>query len=459
MCENWCACFAAGIAMTFLVAPAAPIALRQIPGYANPNLTVPSIGEYLWQNWQAYIAGYAYTAEMLWNQENIWLWGALVTSVSGLALYVYAALKRSAEEKFSELSFALFWLVGGLALYYVAVLDRGAFNVRYSSFVTPALYALLGVAIIAWKRVHWSLAILAAVVLFAGFPAAIHADLSDEQFAREDISGVTQWLRDHAGANDVVFVDQKYPFGFYYDNYVISPDAEPQGREAAPARYLFVDINTVDERLNEWAAQAESVYWVQWYESDTDPRRAVAFLLDKEGQRAGEQWFNGYSIDWWDLEPPTHFELAPNMQPLHAQFGQAVRTVEASIPEQAFTPGDGVPVVIRWERVPDGIADRPLKARVALYDENDGRLAQVDKRILNDRHLQATEWGTQDQPLNVYMVDLPEDMQPGSYVLRLLVYDSDSLEPLPLIDNTGNPTGLELDLGQIQIGQIQIDEP
>src|SRR5690606_12562146 len=32
-----------GIAMTLLVAPIAPIAMRQIPVYANPNLVVPSV--------------------------------------------------------------------------------------------------------------------------------------------------------------------------------------------------------------------------------------------------------------------------------------------------------------------------------------------------------------------------------------------------------------------------------
>ena len=65
-----------------------------------------------------------------------------------------------------------------------------------------------------------------------------------------------------------------------------------------------VDINTIDQRISEWAGQARQVFWVQWFESDTDPRHAVPFLLDQLGQRAGSQSFQGYSIDWWALNPP-----------------------------------------------------------------------------------------------------------------------------------------------------------
>ena len=43
-------------------------------------------------------------------------------------------------------------LLGGLALYYVAVLDRNAFNVRYASFVTPALYTLIAAGLAGFGR-------------------------------------------------------------------------------------------------------------------------------------------------------------------------------------------------------------------------------------------------------------------------------------------------------------------
>lgn len=448
-----------GLLMTAMVAPVVPIALCQIPGYANPNLTVPTVVEYLRQNWQAYIGGYAFPAVTPSAIGVTWLGAMLAIFVVGLMHYAYE--ERSDRDQVfagllrSNFSFMLFWFAGGLALYYLAVLDRGAFNVRYSSFVTPALYGLVAIAILAWRRWHLGLSALAAMVVLIGFAAGIRVDFYDQQHDREDITGVTAWLRENSGSNDVILVDQKYPFGFYYDRYAIDPGTTLEGAEAAPARYLFVDINTIDDRLTEWAGRAEQVYWVQWYESDTDPRRAVSFLLDKEGQRQGEENFRGYSIDWWRLDPPTEFELAPRLVPAEHDFGQAIQTLEISLPQDEITAGEEAPVVIRWQRVPGSQIDQPLKARVALYGAAGGRLAQADERILNDRHLLPAEWAPRDQPLNVYMLDVPKDVSPGEYALRLLVYDADSLEPLPLHDDAGNPMGLEADLGTILIAEDQ----
>jgi hypothetical protein len=457
---EWLAC---GAATALLVLPAAPIALRQIPGYANPNLVVPSVLEYLRQNWQAYLGGYAFAPELGGGMGRVWLLAVLILGLGGALLTTLAGSRQRVclptPLRFSEvpgtllLSFLWVWLVGSLALYYLAVVDRGAFNVRYSSFVTPALYALLGVGLAAWGRWRRPLAVVAAAAALSLWPQALYADLYDERFAREDIAGVTKWLRERAGSNDVIFVDQKYPFGFYYDRYAIDPEVVPAGAEAAAARYLFVDINTIDTRLGELAAGAERVYWVQWYESDTDPRRAVSFLLDQAGARGGEQSFRGYSIDWWELDPPNDFALAPNLAPAIIAFPPAVQTVAVSLPPPEATVGEPLPVVIRWQRTPGGDVTRPLKARVALYNGAGERLAQRDERLLNDRHLLPTEWTEADRPLNVYLLEPPADLPAGEYRFGLLVYDGDTLEPLGTVDAAGNPAGVEATLGTITLTQ------
>ncbi len=72
----------------------------------------------------------------------------------GAAVIAHGRRRRSeaAAVSIARFLFLLAWLSGGLALYYVAVLDRNAFNVRYSSFVTPALYALFGIGLAAFAH-------------------------------------------------------------------------------------------------------------------------------------------------------------------------------------------------------------------------------------------------------------------------------------------------------------------
>lgn len=435
-----------GLAMALLVLPVAPIALRQIPGYANPNLVVPGIAAYLRENWHAYVGGYGFDAALPGMRGTVWLWAVLGLTVVGLLLQ---------RLPWPGMTFLLAWAVGGLALYYIAVVDRGAFNVRYSSFVTPALYALMGLGLAGLGRLWRPLTVIGLAVVLLGMAPAVRADLYDDSAAREDISGLADWLRENAKAGDVIFVDQKYPFGFYYKRYAIREEVTPTGPEAAAARYLFVDINNIDTKLSAWAADARQVFWVQWFESDTDPRHAVKFLLDKEGVRAGEKSFRGYSVDWWQLDPPTEFELAQSYRPVDIRFEPGLAAVELALPDAPIAAGETLFVVLRWART-DGQATPPLKARVALYAADGNRVAQSDERILNDRHLMPGEWSADDRPLNIYKLATPPDLAPGPYTVGLLVYDADTLAPVGYLDQAGNPAGVEVTVGEVEVeGKIE----
>jgi len=442
-----------GIVTVLLVLPVAPIALRQIPGYGNANLVVPNPIDYLMQNLHGHIAGYTWALVDETGWSSLWFWSILGATAVGL---IMLTVRRNGQQGFlRDFSFLLIWFAGGLLLYYVAVLDRGAFNIRYSAMVTPALVALLGAAAAGWNlHRHAPLGWLFLLLLTPGLLLFARTDLTHPQFFREDIQGVTDWLRNNTRAGDLILVDQKYPFGFYYDRYAVDEAATPEGSEVAPARYLFVDINTLADRLTAWASDSGRVFWVQWFESDTDPRHAVPFLLDQNGTHAGEQWFQGWSIDWWQMEPPNNYALGEGLTPLAVRFAQsdgapAVETVEVSFP--ATIIDDDLPVVLRWKRSPGSGAIRPLKARVALYDSGDNRIAQADERLLNDRHLAPGEWQEGDAPLNLYLPTPDAPLAPGIYQVRLLVYDADTLEALTVLDKAGIPAGIEATFGEVTV--------
>ena len=86
---------ATGITVTLLVLPVAPIAMRQIPGYANPNLVVPSVADYLWQNWQAYVGGYAFTPESLGGFGTVWLWVVFAMFMIGASIAVACGVSHT----------------------------------------------------------------------------------------------------------------------------------------------------------------------------------------------------------------------------------------------------------------------------------------------------------------------------------------------------------------------------
>jgi hypothetical protein len=161
------------------------------------------------------------------------------------------------------------------------------------------------------------------------------------------------------------------------------PPAEPV--DQTPAQYIFADLGRLDDRLTQLAEGRERVFWVRWFESDTDPRGAVPFMLEKFGSRAGERAFRGYTLTWYIIAPDTRFELAPPLDAVQAAFGDQVRLEgvafgghgwgETSTLEETRTrvaPVDKpVWVVVRWSALagaaaPASLYRQGLKATLVL---------------------------------------------------------------------------------------------
>lgn len=417
----------AGLATLLLCLPVVPIALRQMPGYHNPNLNLPGLGIYLSQLSHAFTLG-EHSSENTWSVGR-WLW--LFLPLAGAILALRAPFRQR------HLVLLVMWLAGGLSLYYIVLTRLPAFNPRYISFVLPALWALVGWALTGWRRVSRVLPWLTAAALVVLSMISVRNDLTDPQFFHDDTRDVVAWLQKNATLQDVVLVDQSYPFGFYWQRWNNDaygfPPAEPA--EQAPAQYLFVDINHIDERLTELVGDAQNVYWVTWFESDMDPRRAVSALLNAQGERLGEKQFRGYTVRWWQLDPPTQFQLAHEFQSLNVTFEPGITLLEGDWQGRLTptAPGRRALVTLRWEA--SGPTSRPLKVSLRLRDESGAMLAQDDRILLNDRHLRTTSWQSGETALNVYSLKLPT--QPGVYALTLVLYDEATLEPVGRFDGSG----------------------
>jgi hypothetical protein len=269
------------------------------------------------------------------------------------------------------------------------------------------------------------------------------------------------WLKENTDpSRDLILVDQRYPFGFYYERWNNEPDGSPpvEPGDLAPAQYLFVDINTVAERLTDLAQGRGRVYWIRWFESDTDPRGAVPFLLEKFGTLVDERGFRGFSVSSYEIAPETRFELAPALTNVAADFGDQVRLTGAAFgaagatrrPEAATD--EGVWVVLKWAQLSG--AEQPLKATVVLEDSDGAVVGRDDRPIVNDRHLAPQEWDKSDRPLGVALVKPNPATPPGTYTLKLAVYDPATLAQLPASGQ--GAAGSFVTLGQVQLGPATV---
>ena len=441
--ERWLRLLAAAGVAILIVLPVIPIAWRQIPGYDNPNLSLPTLSAYLAQLYQAFTLGEFIPPEA-WSLGK-WVWG--VWMVLGTLLWagpklatrvprMRAIVSRSrmqrpmhAREETNWLAWSLLvvWLFGGLALFYLILIVRSAFNPRYISFILPALWGLTGWALFGLRRFAKPMPWLALGTILIFFAPSLQADLFDPAYFREDMRSVVSYLQESATPSDVILVDQRYPFGFYWQRwnnefYGTPPDAPA---DQAPAQYLFVDIDRIDERLSQLAGHAQRVFYVTWYESDMDPRGAVPALLDAYGQRIDEQHFRGYTIDVWQMHPPTPFRLPRDFTALNIAFDPGI-VLEAGDwlgRTQSVRPNAKVLVALRW-RV-NAPTERPYKVSLRLKDASGATMAQDDRLLLSNRHLRTTAWAANETAVNVYLLPVPD--LPGDYNLSVVVYDEETL--------------------------------
>jgi len=442
-----------GIALLYV--PQMRIALRQVAAYENPTMGVPDLPSFLVQVWQDFSLGPA--AELI--QATPLLAGiALILILGLLGFRIWdlvigsASIKPPTSNLQSPMIWLCLWLALPLLLYFYILRDRPFFHPRYIMLATPPYYLLLAYAIgHIWKRVP-ALGLLSVAFLLAAFVPAIRADFFDPASFGDDTRGLARFIESQAGENDVVLIDVPYPFDYYHHG-------------QAPAHYLFVDIHTVAQRLTELCQGRERVFWIRWHKSDTDPRGAVLFLLDKYGQRVGQAGFRGYDVLWYQLPPHGTFSLTSKINPIDVDFADQVSLVgyayggrgagatssETEVEAKVVPAGKKMWAVLQWQLQQE--VERDYKVVLLLKDSRGHLIGQDDRQLINDRHLYTSSWWLDEVVINVYDPLVPDGTPPGQYTVEVAVYEPESLARLDVLDAHGAPQGTTVRLGNIEVSR------
>ncbi len=439
----------AQVMIVALLALQLKIAARQVTAYENVNLSPPTLKTFVLQGWQSFTVGLTIDFE----EAMPLMVGFALLLLVGLALHFWRIVRR--EGRLEALSFWLLWawFVLPLCAYYLVLQRRASFAPRYLIFVTPALYLLLAYALyILWKagrRFIW-LGGLGTLFVLVAFAVAGWSYYFNPDHLKDDTRGLARFLEAEATETDIVFIDVPHPLDYYY-------------RGQAPASYLFVDIHTVADTLTRLCQGRERLFFVRWRQSDTDPRGAVLFLLDKYGQYQGRRGFRGYDVVWYGLPPEVAFSLAPAFESVPVDFGgrlalvglafggrgQGETSAEDEVAQRSIPAGRKMWVAFQW-RVRRAVGEG---YKVALY-LRDGRghlVGQADKILLNDRHLRTFGWRPDEVAINVYNLVVAAGTPPGEYLLETSVYSPDTLERLDVLDENGAPQGTTALLGTMQV--------
>ncbi len=431
------------VAILILFLPQLRLALRQTVAYANPNLNPPGLAEFVSRVWLAYILGPSVDPALAG-----WV-GWVVAVIIGMVILVRGvrAWRGAQTGLLIRLAFLAGWFLVPLAAYFVVLQRRPSFEPRYMILVTPALMLLADLAGNrngGLRQPLWSR--LGFLVILAAFVWGTWSYFTRVEAYKDDSAGVAAWLAHETAPDDLVYVDVPHPFHYYADHV------------PAPVRYLFVDVHTAAEVLNNEAPGRDRLFWVTWWASDTDPRGIIPFLLDKAAFRSGELDFRGYHITWWTLPDNVHFSLPNDLSPIDITFGDVIRLDGMAFADKAQVGGSAW-ATLHFDLMRDTDVDYRVSLRLRRPDE--AMLPPVDKNLLNDRHFRTSAWPPDDyrlnQAINVYTVAIPSEAKPGDYCLEAVVYDANTLEALPVLGvaalgcNSGSEDSISAPLGRVAI--------
>ena len=174
---------------------------------------------------------------------------------------------------------------------------------------------------------------------------------------------------------------------------------------------------------------------VGWIGNDTG---RAAVLLGKYAQFTGTEYFNDFRIHSYSnvsLDRPWSFY--ERLSPLDVQYdggislmgfalGQGTEEHTASSP---FEPERARPfwIALSWETLEDLEVDFSISLR--LYNDEGGVVFQEDSLLWNPLHQPTSGWTPGDRTETLFQFSLPVDLAPGSYDLRLVVYNVENLVP------------------------------
>ena len=193
------------------------------------------------------------------------------------------------------------------------------------------------------------------------------------------------------------------------------------------------EVSTV--KVMDWNT---NVFWIE-----DDPDR-FAFLLSKYGRYLSSDVFTDYQFhNYVDLSLNQAWTFYEQLTPLTVDYDGGItltgvamgQAMEQLSPTRALILGRNRPlwIVLQWQTSPL-MSDIDYVISLRLYNTENVRAFQTDDVLWNPDHWPTSRWSMDEPVETLHLVELPTDLPPGDYELRMVVYDFETQTPTVEID-------------------------
>jgi hypothetical protein len=147
-----------------------------------------------------------------------------------------------------------------------------------------------------------------------------------------------------------------------------------------------------------------------------------------------------------------HVYSSPSVQrpvSVEGNLGNQIKLLGYNLDEKSYRPGDTVNVTLYWLALSD--MDQDYKVFVHLTDEAETRLIAQSDRWPVYNFSPTTRWEPGEIVWDRHEIQIPLDEAPGTYRLAAGAYLLETMRNLDVLDQNGNPLGVRVPLGTVEI--------
>lgn len=227
--------------------------------------------------------------------------------------------------------------------------------------------------------------------------------------------------------SDESFVNE-HNFRYLFQAYIVTMGAPDLAQRIESVLTAGKEVSTV--KVLEWNSPNPLI------EDDTLP---IDFLLKKYGRYSGTDQYADFRVhSYTDIIRDRPWTFYDYLEPLSIRYdgpislhgfalGQGVRQLSAA-GMTGLDPGSTVWGALQWQTAPDLEDDYAVSIR--LYSDEGTAVFQEDFVLWNPaNHTPTSHWPSQETVNSLFHLDLPAELPPGDYQLRLVVYNAETLVP------------------------------
>lgn len=325
---------------------------------------------------------------------------------------------------------------------------------RYILWVVPPLYALAAIpAAKGWKR-HWLIGTPLALIVITINILALQYYFGP--YRKSEYRDMTQYLQSRGNPQDEIFImeaPRQHLLAKYYlpttwqQHPMPTVDLPPYWPITAP---LIVPEDE-DDRIQAWLTEYDGLWVSYTSEAEVDSGEFLAKYLTAVS-------FREHCSQWLDVRlchyVSPHHLAATELNPTPILFGNELALLSV---QGTFTPNtpesNNIFVQLDWHAQQKPTLDYKVALRLIAADGT--LVSEIDDYPIGPL-LPPTTWNQDDHKPGYFTLKIPTSATAGSYQIQLLLYDGNTLDPVPSIPLEATNLAAEPTTEPLTIAQFQL---